>query len=55
MACAFMFAGTITFYRWLVLCENRRLNSGDPEEVAKVIKGGVTAEMVQLDWRYEMY
>ncbi|KAF1945613.1 MFS general substrate transporter [Clathrospora elynae] len=55
MACAFLFAVTITFYRWLVLRENKRLDSGKPEEIAKVIKGGVTAEMVQLEWRYEMY
>ncbi|QKD46457.1 major facilitator superfamily domain-containing protein [Fusarium oxysporum Fo47] len=55
MGCAFLFAGTITFYRWLVLRENKRLDSGDPEEIDKVIKGGVTEEMVQLGWRYEMY
>ncbi|EXJ85324.1 hypothetical protein A1O1_05688 [Capronia coronata CBS 617.96] len=55
MACAFLFAGTITFYRWLVLRENRRLDSGDPQQIAKVIRGGVTEEMVGLNWRYEMY
>jgi len=55
MGCALLFAATITFYRWLVLRENRRLDSGDPEEVAKVVRGGVTDEMVQLNWRYEMY
>jgi hypothetical protein len=55
MACGFLFAGTITVYRWLVLRENKRLESGDPEEIAKVIDGGVTEEMVQLGWRYEMY
>ncbi|KAH7139577.1 major facilitator superfamily domain-containing protein [Dendryphion nanum] len=55
MGCAFLFAGVITFYRWLVLRENKRLDSGDPDEIAKVIKGGVTEEMVQLGWRYEMY
>lgn len=55
MGCAFLFAATITVYRWLVLRENRRLDSGDPAEVAKVMKGGVTTEMVQLGWRYEMY
>jgi hypothetical protein len=55
MGCAFMFAATITVYRWLVLRENKRLESGDSEEIAKVIKGGVTEEMVQLNWRYEMY
>lgn len=55
MGCAFLFALTITFYRWLVLRENKRLDSGKPEEIAKVIKGGVTEEMVQLNWRYEMY
>jgi hypothetical protein len=55
MGCAFIFACTITFYRWLVRRENARLDSGDPAEIAKVIKGGVTEEMVQLGWRYEMY
>ncbi|KAL6711738.1 hypothetical protein ACN47E_004672 [Coniothyrium glycines] len=55
MGCAFCFAATITYYRWLVLRENKRLESGDPREIAKVIKGGVTEEMVQLNWRYEMY
>lgn len=55
MGCAFLFAATITFYRWLVLRENKRLDSGNPTEIAKVIKGGVTEEMVQLGWRYEMY
>ncbi|PSN73775.1 MFS general substrate transporter [Corynespora cassiicola Philippines] len=55
MGCAFLFALTITAYRWLVLRENRRLDSGDAEQIAKVIKGGVTEEMVELNWRYEMY
>lgn len=53
--CAALFAATITFYRWLVLRENKRLDSGDPELIAKVIKGGVTQEMVEMNWRYEMY
>jgi hypothetical protein len=55
LGCAFLFASAITVYRWLVLRENRRLDSGDPVEIAKVIKGGVTQEMVDLNWRYEMY
>ncbi|KAJ5083481.1 hypothetical protein N7456_012908 [Penicillium angulare] len=55
MGAAFLFAITITVYRWLVLRENRRLDSGDPDEIAKVVKGGVTEEMVQLNWRYEMF
>lgn len=55
MGCAVLFAGTITVYRWLVLRENKRLDSGDPSQIAKVIKGGVTQEMVDLGWRYEMY
>ncbi|CAI7661456.1 unnamed protein product [Penicillium glandicola] len=54
MGAAFLFAITITAYRWLILRENRRLDSGDPVEIAKVIKGGVTEEMIQLGWRYEM-
>jgi hypothetical protein len=55
MGCAFLFAVTITVYRWFVLRENERLDSGEPEKIAKVMKGGVTEEMIQLNWRYEMY
>lgn len=55
MGCAVLFAATITVYRWLVLRENKRLDSGDPAEIAKAMKGGVTQEMVSLGWRYEMY
>ncbi|KAF2786607.1 MFS general substrate transporter [Melanomma pulvis-pyrius CBS 109.77] len=55
MGCAFLFAATITVYRWFVRRENARMDSGSPEEIAKVIKGGVTEEMLQLNWRYEMY
>lgn len=55
MGCALLFAATITFYRWLVLRENRRLDSRDSNQIAKVMKGGVTQEMVDLNWRYEMY
>lgn len=55
MGAAFLFAITITFYRWLVLRENKRLDSGNPVQIAKAAKGGVTEEMVQLGWRYEMY
>ncbi|KAL9480224.1 hypothetical protein ACSS6W_005010 [Trichoderma asperelloides] len=54
MGCALLFASTITFYRWLVLRENKRLDSGDQAEIAKVIKSGVTEEMVALNWRYEI-
>jgi hypothetical protein len=55
MGCAALFAVTLTVYRWFVLRENRRLDSKDPAEIAKVINGGVTQEMVDLGWRYEMY
>ncbi|KAJ6014047.1 hypothetical protein N7540_008638 [Penicillium herquei] len=55
MASAFLLGVTITVYRWLVLRENKRLDSGNPEEIAKAMKGGVTDEMIQLNWRYEMY
>lgn len=54
-ACGLLFAVTITVYRWLVLRENRRLDSGEPELIAKVVKAGVTLEMVDLHWRYEVY
>lgn len=55
MGCALLFAATITVYRWLVLRDNKRLDSEDPVQVAKAMKGGVTEEMVSLGWRYEMY
>jgi MFS family permease len=55
MGCAILFAGVLTFYRWLVLRENKRLDSGEQENIAKVMRGGVTEEMVQLGWRYEMF
>ncbi|KAI3338461.1 putative pantothenate transporter [Ustulina deusta] len=52
---AVLFIATITLYRWVVRRENKRLDSGDLVEIDKVKKGGVTDEMVQLGWRYEMY
>ncbi|KAH8424399.1 uncharacterized protein LDX57_002150 [Aspergillus melleus] len=55
MGSAVLLALTMTVYRGLVRRENKRLDSGDPAEIAKVMKGGVTEEMVQLNWRYEMY
>ncbi|KAK2596206.1 hypothetical protein QQS21_006354 [Conoideocrella luteorostrata] len=55
MGCAALFAVTITVYRWVVLRENKRLDSGDPDQIVKVKKGGVTEEMIQLNWRYGMY
>ena len=55
MGSAVFLACIMTVYRWVVLRENKRLDSGDPELIAKVVKGGVTEEMVQLNWRYEMY
>ncbi|KUI74214.1 hypothetical protein VM1G_10059 [Cytospora mali] len=55
MACAFLFMLTITIYRWLVLRDNQYMESGDPGMVAKAMKGGITEEMIQLNWRYEMY
>lgn len=55
MVCGFLFMLTITVYRWLVLRDNRYMDSGEPALVAKAMKGGVTEEMLQLNWRYEMY
>jgi MFS family permease len=55
MGAGILLAVTVTVYRWLVRRENRRLDGGDPSEVAKAIRGGVTEEMVALGWRYEMY
>lgn len=45
----------LTFYRWHVLSENKKLDSGDSEQIAKVVKRGVTEEMVALGWRYELF
>lgn len=42
IACASLFAAILTVYRWLVLRKNKRLNSRNSEEIAKVMKGGVT-------------
>ena len=50
-----MFAIAITIYRWVVLNENEKLNSGDVDKNESAKKGGVTQEMVDLGWRYEMY
>lgn len=55
IGCAALFALTITAYRWVVHRENRRLDSGEPDQIAKVVRGGVTTEMVDINWRYEMY
>ncbi|KAI7554814.1 MFS general substrate transporter [Hortaea werneckii] len=55
MGCALLFAIAVTVYRWLILRENIHLDTGDPGQVAKAMKGGLTQEMVDLGWRYEMY
>ena len=55
MGCALLFAAAITLYRFIVLRENRRLDSEDPAQIALVKKGGVTQDMVDLGWRYEMF
>ncbi|OOF92517.1 hypothetical protein ASPCADRAFT_133531 [Aspergillus carbonarius ITEM 5010] len=55
LGAAVLLAATVTVYRWWVLRENRWLDSGEPELVARAMKGGVTPEMVQMGWRYEMY
>ncbi|KAL4908306.1 hypothetical protein BDW74DRAFT_188420 [Aspergillus multicolor] len=55
LAAGVLLAVTVTIYRWVVRRENKRLDGGKPEEVEKVIRNGVTREMVGLGWRYEMY
>jgi MFS family permease len=55
MGCALLFAVTITFYRWLVIRKNKRLDSGKPGKIAKAMRGGITTEMIDINWRYEMY
>lgn len=51
---AVLFLITITAYRFYVRRENRLLD-GTPEEVARVMKRGVTQEQVDMGWRYEGY
>lgn len=53
--CALLFILTITVYRWLVRRDNRYMDSGDQVLIEKAMKRGVTEEMIQLNWRYEMY
>ncbi len=53
--CAALLISLLTFYRWYVNNENKKLDSGDPDQIASVMRGGVTQEMVDLGWRYEMY
>lgn len=55
MACGFLFMVTITVYRWLIFRDNKYMDSGDPALIAKAKKRGVTDEMLQLNWRYEMF
>lgn len=45
---------TIFVYRWNVRRLNKMLD-GTPEEQAKVMKGGVTQQQVDLGWRYIGY
>lgn len=51
---AVLFLITVTAYRFYVRRENRLLD-GTPEEVARVMKRGVTQEQVDMGWRYEGY
>ena len=53
-AAAFLFALTITAYRFYVRRQNRLLD-GSPEDVAKAMRNGVTQEQVDMGWRYEGY
>ena len=53
--CAALLIADLTFYRWYVRNENKKLESGEPAKVESAMKGGVTKEMVQLGWRYEMF
>jgi hypothetical protein len=55
LGCATALMCLLTFYRWHVLSENKKLDSGDSEQIAKVVKRGVTEEMVALGWRYELF
>lgn len=37
----------LTVYRWHIMSENKKLDSGDPAQIAQVVKRGVTEEMVR--------
>lgn len=52
---AIVFGLVITAYRFFVRAQNRKLDSGDPEQIRKALKMGVTQEMVDMGWRYECY
>lgn len=54
IACAFLFAGALTGYKYYVRYLNRLLD-GSPEDVQKVMNKGVTKEMVDLGFRFEGY
>ncbi|WOO85797.1 putative transporter [Vanrija pseudolonga] len=54
IAAGVAFAITITGYLFYVRRENRLLDGTD-EQVARVVRRGVTKEQVAMDWRYEGY
>jgi hypothetical protein len=54
LACAALFAFTLTGYKYYVRYLNRLLD-GTPEDVQKAMTKGVTKEMVDLGFRFEGY
>lgn len=54
LACAALFALTLTGYKYYVRYLNRLLD-GTPEDVQKAMTKGVTKEMVDLGFRFEGY
>lgn len=54
LACAALFALTLTGYKYYVRYLNRLLD-GPPEDVQKAMTKGVTKEMVDLGFRFEGY
>ena len=54
LACAALFALTLTGYKYYVRYLNRLLD-GPPEDVQKAMTKGVTKDMVDLGFRFEGY
>ncbi|WVF70353.1 hypothetical protein IAT40_005143 [Kwoniella sp. CBS 6097] len=52
LASGFIFALTLTGYRWFILRENKKLDAGG-EIARQTMKYGVTEAMIDLGWRHE--
>jgi hypothetical protein len=58
LGCAIAFLGLITAYRLYVRKENvklERAQNGDAAAIAELTRTGITMEMIDFGWRYEMW